>query len=84
MGTTSSFMSITRPSCVPGGAPVLPGARHEKLTPRWPPYPREKAILFSLRIEQALFVAWDIDHGVMTVHQWSPRRGYSHRTRTYP
>ena len=47
-------------------------------------HPREKAILFSLRIEQALFVAWDIDHGVMTVHQWSPRRGYSHRTRTYP
>jgi hypothetical protein len=50
----------------------------------WSAYPHEKAILFSLRIGQALFVAWDIDHDVMTVHQWSPRRGYSHRTRTYP
>ncbi len=50
----------------------------------WSAYPREKAIAFSLRIGQALFVAWDIDHGVMAVHQWSPRRGYRHRTRTYP
>src|SRR6266436_3677125 len=25
MGTTSSFMSMTCPSCVPGGSPVLPG-----------------------------------------------------------
>jgi hypothetical protein len=47
----------------------------------WSAHPPGKAVVFSLRIGQAMFVAWDIDHGVMTVHQWSPRRGYSHRWR---
>jgi hypothetical protein len=33
---------------------------------------------------QAVFVEGDIEHGVMTVHRWSPRRGYSQTGRAYP
>jgi len=50
----------------------------------WAARPPEPAIVFRLRIATALFVEWDIEHGVMTVHRWSPRGGYSHTTRRYP
>src|SRR5215472_2129836 len=50
----------------------------------WSAYPPGTAVVFSLRIGQALFVAWDVDGGVITVHQWSPRDGYCHRSRPYP
>jgi hypothetical protein len=43
-----------------------------------------KAVVFVLGIDQALFVEWDTEHGVMTVHRWSPQGGYRHRARTYP
>jgi hypothetical protein len=33
----------------------------------WP----DKAIVYVLRIGQALFVAWDIERGMMAVHRWS-------------
>lgn len=44
----------------------------------------DKATVFVLRIGQALFVAWDIERGEMTVHQWSPTGGYRRAARTYP
>ena len=44
----------------------------------------DMAIVFALRIGQALFVTWDIEHGEMTVHRWSPARGYHHTARSYP
>lgn len=50
----------------------------------WSAQPPDKAIVYVLRIGQALFVAWDIERGMMGVHRWSPRDGYSHTTRTYP
>lgn len=50
----------------------------------WAAQPPEKAAVFVLGIEQALFVEWDIEHTVMTIHQWCPRDGYSRRARTYP
>lgn len=50
----------------------------------WSGWPAEKAIVFSLSIDQAVFIGWDTGHGLMTVHQWSPRRGYSQASRTYP
>jgi hypothetical protein len=31
--------------------------------------------VFTLLIGQAVFVDWDIQHGLMTVHQWSARSG---------
>jgi hypothetical protein len=44
----------------------------------------EQAVVFTLRIATAVFVEWDIEHALMTVHRWSPRSGYSHSTRGYP
>ena len=43
-----------------------------------------KAAVFTLHIGQAAFVGWDINRGLMTVHRWSPRRGYSMAARPYP
>lgn len=50
----------------------------------WSAQPPEKAVVFVLGIERALFVEWDIERDTMTVHRWSPRDGYSHSARTYP
>jgi hypothetical protein len=44
----------------------------------------EKAVVFTLHIGQALFVDWDLKRGLMTVHRWSPRSGYSVASRSYP
>lgn len=50
----------------------------------WAAWPQDTAIVFMLGIGQALYVAWDIDHGEMTVHRWSAQGGYSRRARSYP
>jgi hypothetical protein len=44
----------------------------------------DKAVAFTLHIGQAVFVDWDLSHGQMTIHRWSPRRGYSVARRSYP
>jgi hypothetical protein len=50
----------------------------------WSAQPPGKAVVFELRIELALFVEWDMERGLMTIHRWSPRDGYSRAVRTYP
>ena len=50
----------------------------------WTARPAESASVFSLDIEQAAFVSWDIERGEMTVRRWSPQRGYTEATRDYP
>jgi Pyridoxamine 5'-phosphate oxidase len=50
----------------------------------WLTWEREKAVVFTLHIGQAVFVDWDIKHGLMTVHRWSSRSGYSVASRSYP
>ena len=50
----------------------------------WSARAPDKAIVFSLHIEQAAFIEWDIEHGLMTVHRWSPEGGYSLASRAYP
>ena len=61
-----------------------PGLRGEPAGAWWPAEPPEKAAVFVMGIRLALFVAWDLERGVMTVHRWSPRGGYSQSARTYP
>ncbi len=61
-----------------------PGIRADVADAWWSTQPQDKAIVFVLRIGQALFVAWDIQRGVMTIRRWSPLGGYSHAARTYP
>jgi hypothetical protein len=61
-----------------------PGLRAEAADAWWSAQPPGKAIVFALGIARALFVAWDLQRGVMTVHRWSPQAGYSHSARAYP
>jgi Pyridoxamine 5'-phosphate oxidase len=44
----------------------------------------DKAVVFTLHIGQAVFVGWDLNRGLMTVHRWSSLSGYSTATRPYP
>jgi hypothetical protein len=44
----------------------------------------EKAAVFTLHIGQAVFVSWDTERGLMTVHRWSPGSGYAVASRPYP
>jgi hypothetical protein len=64
--------------------PADPRVRGEAADAWWSTQPPDKAIVFVLRIGQALFVGWDIERGVMTVHRWCPQGGYSRTSRTYP
>lgn len=50
----------------------------------WRARAAEKAVVFTLHIGQAAFIDWDIDHGLMTVHRWSPESGYAVASRPYP
>ena len=50
----------------------------------WSGQPREQAAVFALGIATALFIEWDIERALMTVHRWSPRGGYRRTTRGYP
>jgi len=50
----------------------------------WSGWAGDNAVVFALRIGQAVFIDWDIEHGLMTIHRWSPERGYRQASRTYP
>jgi hypothetical protein len=50
----------------------------------WRTWPAEKAAVFFLHTRQAIAIEWDTGDGLMTVHQWSRRDGYSKVSRTYP
>lgn len=49
----------------------------------WSAFPADKAIVFLLRIEEAVFIEWHTAHGVMTVHRWSPGSAPSLTTRRW-
>jgi hypothetical protein len=40
--------------------------------------------VFSLAVEEAVFVSWEPERGGMTLRRWSPDRGLTERTRDYP
>jgi hypothetical protein len=61
-----------------------PATRGEAGDAWWSAQPPGKAVVFQLRIGLALFVEWDMERGLMTVHRWSPRDGYSRAVRAYP
>ena len=50
----------------------------------WTTAPRDAARVFSLDIEQATFVSWDLEHGEMTIRRWSPQHGFTRTARSYP
>jgi hypothetical protein len=50
----------------------------------WTDQPREAACVFSLSIEEAAFVTWDLEGGAMTVRRWSQKTGLKTSRRRYP
>jgi Pyridoxamine 5'-phosphate oxidase len=50
----------------------------------WSGRPREEADVFSLHIDQAVLIDWDIGGSQMVVHRWSGRDGYEQSRRAYP
>ena len=58
--------------------------RHECREGWWTGRPPEAAAVFSLDIEEATFVSWDLEHGQMIVRRWSPRSGLKENRRSYP
>lgn len=50
----------------------------------WLASPPDKATVFALHIDQAVFIDWDLERGQMTVHRWSDRSGYRQSHRSYP
>jgi len=50
----------------------------------WRHHPREAAVVFSLTIERAVFVSWDLDRGKITMKRWSAQDGLGETTRGYP
>jgi hypothetical protein len=50
----------------------------------WMASPPDKAIVFSLDIDLAVFIDWNFARGQMTVHRWSDRSGYKQSQRRYP
>ncbi len=61
-----------------------PNVRGATASAWWSAWPMDTAIVFSLRIAQAVFIEWDTGHGLMTIHRWSLRRGYNKAMRSYP
>jgi hypothetical protein len=50
----------------------------------WSAWPADRAVVFSLHIEHAVFIDWDLQHGLMAVHRWSQQDGYSRSEHSYP
>lgn len=50
----------------------------------WSAWPPDKAVVFCLGVEQAVFVEWDTGNGLMTIHRWSPQDSYTQSRRHYP
>jgi Pyridoxamine 5'-phosphate oxidase len=50
----------------------------------WAARSTEAASVFSLDIDQAMFISWDTKRGEMTVKRWSPQLGYREARREYP
>ena len=67
------------------GAAVEASHHHRRVAQAWwSAWPPDKAVVFCLGIEQAVFVEWDTGHGLMTVHRWSQPGGYAQSRRHYP
>jgi Pyridoxamine 5'-phosphate oxidase len=50
----------------------------------WRSYPQETASVFSLTVEEAASIVWELERGEMTVTRWSATHGLEQETRTYP
>ena len=61
-----------------------PELRNVSDEPWWVQHGDDRALVFSLDIDRAVFVSWDLEGGLMTVRRWSPERGSAVSTSPYP
>jgi Pyridoxamine 5'-phosphate oxidase len=50
----------------------------------WHARPLDAAVVFEMSIEEAALVSWELRQGRMVVQRWSPGRGLTKKTRSYP
>jgi hypothetical protein len=50
----------------------------------WAGRPADDVRVYALDVEEAAFVEWDVEDGVMTVTSWSPEDGVRSGARPYP
>jgi hypothetical protein len=60
------------------------GRREARPDAWWLSHPPDTARVFTLSIDEAASVAWDLEQGRMTVVRWSARSGLEETTRSYP
>ena len=61
-----------------------PALRNSSDEPWWVPLGDDRALVFSVDIQRAVFVSWNLEGALMTVRRWSPERGTSASTTSYP
>jgi hypothetical protein len=59
-------------------------AAHVPPTAWWLSHPGGSAYVFTLDVESAASISWQLERGEMTVMRWSPRQGLEETTRSYP
>jgi hypothetical protein len=52
--------------------------------PWWVTFGDDRALVLSLDVDRAVYVSWDLEGGEMTVRRWSPERGATAATTSYP
>jgi Pyridoxamine 5'-phosphate oxidase len=50
----------------------------------WQSQPDGAALVFGLRVEQAVCVAWQLERGEMAVTRWTAQHGLEETARSYP
>jgi len=61
-----------------------PAVRDALDTAWWVGRPAEAARVFSLDIERAALISWDVENETMTLRRWSPELGLRESTHRYP
>jgi hypothetical protein len=61
-----------------------PAVRNGAPNAWWVGRPVEEARVFALAIEEATFITWDFEGGLMTARRWSAEEGYREAERPYP
>jgi hypothetical protein len=64
--------------------PAPDQVRHACQTGWWTERPPEIAVVFSLAVDEATYINWDLEQGEMIVKRWLPGSGVKESRRSYP
>jgi Pyridoxamine 5'-phosphate oxidase len=66
------------------GKAVPADPRDVPATAWWLSYPGDAAFVFTLELESAAAVTWELERGAMTITRWTSQNGLEETTRSYP